>query len=202
MESELFEMSPMMWIGASTKILARLIADEELGKEGILQYLAYVLRISKLYNYNTWSSLLSYDRECRIMQAATKDGWDVEPQGIASTMLVSVKQPRDRQGYRSSNSETKKVDRWDKPANPTTPTGEEICKLFNASRCGFSNCRYAHACYICYGPHPARRHGEENGEGVFLRPPVPPPTHMPPWEATPATGARIPSSAHWRQPEP
>ena len=89
--------SPLMWTGASIKILSRIISDGELDTEGTLQYLAYMLRFTQLDISHTWKSLLLYDRRCRIMQAATKDGWEKEPDGVASTTLVKKPQ-RDPRG--------------------------------------------------------------------------------------------------------
>ena len=32
---------------------------------------------------------------------------------------------------------------------------QDICRLFNAKRCNFRNCKYRHACRGCGGPHAA-----------------------------------------------
>ena len=47
-DSELTGISHIAWSGASINILSRLIDEGEVDKEGILQYLAYMLRISQL----------------------------------------------------------------------------------------------------------------------------------------------------------
>ena len=87
-ESELKGISHIAWSGASVKILSRLIDEGAIDTEGILQYLAYMLRISQLPAKYTWNNILLYDRRCRIMQASTKSAWDIEPGSVATTTLV------------------------------------------------------------------------------------------------------------------
>ena len=54
--------SPLMWTGASIKILSRLISDGELNTDGILRYLAYMLRFTQFDISYTWKSMLLHDR--------------------------------------------------------------------------------------------------------------------------------------------
>ena len=45
-------------------------------------------------------------------------------------------------------------------SRPQTPSGVEICRLFNhpgGSQCRFPTCRHAHLCARCHRPHPAAR---------------------------------------------
>ena len=157
------DISPMMWAGASVKILSRLIADGELDTEGTLKYLAYMLRITQMDIPYTWKSLFLYDRRCRIMQAATKDGWDREPDGVASTTLVKKSAGRDS-GVRVKD--VRHMDKRPLPPRPSVRVGDrdvEICMRFNDGYCGYKPCRFVHACSICFGQHPALQHRMATG---------------------------------------
>ena len=44
------------------------------------------------------------------------------------------------------------------PRRPAAST--DICRLYNASRCRFPSCRYAHLCLRCRRPHPISECGE------------------------------------------
>ena len=158
-ETDLLDVSPTQWTGASVKILSRLIADGEIDNEGMLQHLAYILRISRHASKHTWRSVLLYDRQCRIMQAATKSGWDVEPTGVGSTILIPDKRAwQEAQSSAQQRPQTADT-RKDRRFPPTPASGSsEICRMFNTGRCGFRPCRYRHCCNICGGPHPAWQH--------------------------------------------
>ena len=41
------------------------------------------------------------------------------------------------------------------PPTSTKSAGAEVCRNFNAGRCRYSRCRFAHLCSDCGGPHPA-----------------------------------------------
>ena len=155
-ESGLNEVFPVTWMGASIKILSRLIADRELDTEGTLQHLAYMLHITRLYKKNTWKSVILYDRKRRIMQAATKLQWDCEPNGVGSDTLISVPHKK-MQGDMQPLHQTPLLIRKDHRKG-LQEESDELCKLFNAGKCGFRPCKFRHCCNICGEPHPALRH--------------------------------------------
>ena len=192
-EADMEYVSPMAWSGASVRILSRLIDDGALDTEGIMKYLSYMLRISQLSIPYTWKSTLLYDRRCRIMQAATKDGWDVEPSGVASTTLVKKKDTQPPAAVRTpgenTSGDSKRFER--RPSDFVTNSDGsriEICRQFNSSRCGFNPCRFVHICNVCHGAHPAQHHSlpAEKPAVFWDQPPRP---IAPPWGMAPQAEA-------------
>ena len=156
-DDDIANITPLMWTGASMKILSRLIDEGELDTEGILKYLTYMLRFTQMEVPYTWKSLLLYDRRCRIMQAATKSGWDEEPAGVASTTLVKKPQGNEFGARPRDNTGARKMER--KPRLSVNIGGRdiEVCMKFNEGRCEYRPCPAKPTIlYLHRSSHPGR----------------------------------------------
>ena len=201
-------MSLMAWMSARIRILSRLIADNELDTEAVLQQLAFLLRVLHVAKDNTWCSVVKYDRTCRIMQASTKDEWHKEPDNVSH--ILKAKQSMGDTSHRSAGSAgqgfgpgVRKSDHNSSRPLDYTLWVVELCRHFNVSTCGFHPCKYEHLCNVCYGEHPAWIHHPRETQQpsrAFQQPaittpapphPTPPPVAMPhrasPWQPPPST---------------
>ena len=152
------QVTHMMCTRASIRILSRMIADKELDTEGVLRYLAYMLRVTQLTGTYTWKSVILYDRRCRMLQASTKEGCDVEPNGVGSTTLVRKQLPKQKHGDGGHNLRTLAGAREIRDTSVLEP-----CQLFNLTgKCKYlqitGKCKFMHVCTVCRGQHPAMQH--------------------------------------------
>lgn len=134
------------WNIANINILYQLLLDGALAQTNVPDYLAYSVKILELSYHHEWESVLYYDREYRMKQAAYGFRWGTDPPHLGAAVLIPRSQaPKHFQkdnGARhkkSDNSRYKKL---------VTKKGEEICLGFN-SRAGCrwgGACRFLHVC--------------------------------------------------------
>lgn len=142
-EPSLEKISPTIWIGANSKIMARLLNEGCLNNDQIYAYLAHSLKISQLAQSYTWQSVLKYDRAFRIYQAASNSSWGEDLQHLGTANLEKkTAGPNKHTGQNRTE-----------PGHKAEET--RSCTLYNLGRCFFNPCKFIHKCERCSGQHGA-----------------------------------------------
>ena len=149
------------WSVANLAILHKLVGEEKLKADNILDYLSYTTKICELAQRFSLISVWLYDREYRKLQATHSFRWGTD---LPHLLLVHLQNRVPRQGpvkpkhSRHNPVPPKKMHK----ATPMTLDGKVICRLYNAkSGCKFDNlCKFAHQCSKpgCYQWHSAFTH--------------------------------------------
>lgn len=147
----------MQWTAANARILARLLLEGKLGYDNVANYLAYTVKVASLSQRYVWSSIMLYDREYRRAQAAYAFPWGSDVQHLVSVHLI----PKQEKMSKPSSSAKYTVKREQTGSKNTGYLKPYPCKLYNEGRCSFGlNCRFAHECNQCKGPHPGSEHNK------------------------------------------
>ena len=103
-------------------------------------YLAYTAKVHDLFTKFERLSVLEYDRQYRIYQAAHKFDWGVDLPHLDTTTLVAIKPPAMKQQQRVQQ--------------------DRVCRLYNSIEgCRYgSKCIFTHKCSQCEERHPAFTH--------------------------------------------
>jgi hypothetical protein len=148
--------SPAQFLAANSRIMAKLIETGRLSGQGIIDYLAYTAKVGEMACRYTWSSVLAYDQQYRVSQAAYGFRWGSDSQHLAMVAL------RERQPTTNQPPHQRHQSRPTGTRLPRTvgPSGKEVCVQWNRGHCSFAQrCQYEHCCSICLQPsHPATSH--------------------------------------------
>ena len=160
--------TPTQWLAANARIMAELLATEVLSSSCVCQYLAYTCKVGDLAERFDWKSVLSFDREYRILQAAHNIPWGMDTSHLITTLLREKPPAQFNQGYGNlyKNNRSGHVAHYQQEksfgqARPSSGySNKEICKLYNRGRCAYPNCRYEHLCSVpgCGRSHPETEH--------------------------------------------
>ena len=157
---KLENISPHQWSAANARIMFQLINEGKLNGRGILDYLAYTVKVSQLGERYEWPTVLYYDRQYRELQSMLQFPWASDSPHLHKVYLREKPLKQHAKGGRS-NSAGKNIAK-----GPTDPnTNKEICISFNNDQrnaCKYgANCRYSHVCSLCFKLH-ARSEHEKN----------------------------------------
>ena len=149
------------WSIANLAILYKLVGENRLGADAMLDYLSYTTKVYQLVQRFNLPSVLLYDREYRKLQATMKFRWGTDVQHLHTLCL----QARDRppvQGVqiaKKSGMQRQGGNRSDRPKRDTP-----ICRNFNSSKgCTHPSCNYRHECIVpgCGKNHTVMSHTAE-----------------------------------------
>ena len=87
-QNKLWAVTPQQWSAANSAIMARLLQDDLLGLEVLNQYLNYTYKVGELGHVYTWQSVLTYDRQYRILQSRLLFAWGTDISHLRATTLV------------------------------------------------------------------------------------------------------------------
>jgi hypothetical protein len=141
--------SPTQWIASNARIMAELLSTGNLTLACVSQYLAYTCKVGDLAERYDWKSVLLFDREYRMIQAAHHIPWGTDIPHLVTTSLKEksppplsadkyIRQPAKTWQPRGNNQGSYRA-----PGNQ-----REICKLFNRGRCPYANCKFDHVCSV------------------------------------------------------
>lgn len=149
-KTKLTQVAPSQWISANARIMASLIQKGRISSTAQqLDYLAYTAKVGELAGRYSWVSVLHYDNEYRLQQAAGGFRWGADSQHLATTLLREKQISTDKATTKGQRGATKKKG----------PGGKEICLQYNAGKCTFgAKCNFEHVCLTCNKPG----HGQVN----------------------------------------
>lgn len=136
--------------------MAKLIETGRLSGRCIVDYLAYTAKLGEMASRYTWSSVLAYDHQYRVSQAAYGFRWGSDSQHLAMVALRE-RQPTNHQQHADRRQQSR-------PTRPSQrivgPSGKEVCMQWNRGHCSFAQrCQYEHCCSVCLQPvHRATSH--------------------------------------------
>lgn len=134
------------WVISNTRIFYNLLASRKLNSQAEIQnYLAYTIKVMELSNRYHWASVLKYDNEFRLLQAAYHYPWSFDSNHLHAVILEPIYKPSHvpRSPNRTANPSTQFIPGF----IATTNDGRTICRNFNSSRgCSLQNCAYEHVC--------------------------------------------------------
>lgn len=146
------------WGLANASIMMEMLRTEELTGRAIFDYLAYTIKICELFRGYERTSVLSYDRQFRFLQAQHDSmRWATDALHL-HTVMLRVKPPTGAARGAGLGGASSARGR----ASSNTPAREQqICRLFNSrGGCTYNPCRFSHVCSEagCRAEHPRTRH--------------------------------------------
>ena len=144
------QVSPMQWSAANIRILMDLLREGELQPRGILDYLAYTIKVSSLATPYVWTSVLQWDRAYRRLQQQMGFRWGSDSPHLSSLYLLP------RQPVASKKAKAQLAG-----ASAAKNNVKPICHQYNKGECQYKEkCNFRHVCMIpgCEQPHPATQH--------------------------------------------
>ena len=166
-QNKLWAVTPQQWSAANSAIMARLLQDGLLGLEGVNQYLNYTYKVGELGHVYTWQSVLTYDRQYRILQSRLLFAWGTDISHLRATTLVPkpVNTTASYVNWKAArnNSQQRKFGGSEKAAGQSRDNFNSqynLCRDFNRGSCSRPNCKFAHRCGIpdCFEKQPASQH--------------------------------------------
>ena len=150
---------------ANIRIFYELLTSNRLPTpDDLRDYLSYSVKIFELGKKFTWSSVLKYDDEFRMLQHTYGYPWDKDHSHLHEIMLV----PRWAAGGNQGNQHLSSGSGSGSHPVLTFPQdagGTEICRNFNRNRgCTKTDCRFSHVCNrkvgnkACGKPHAGCNH--------------------------------------------
>ena len=154
---KLEKVSPANWIVANSAIMQALMDDPPVSFMA-KDYLQYTRMVGELAARFTWQSVLVFDDEYRVRQAAQGFPWGTDAPHLSTVVL------RDRALQQANNSNANKTSKQ-QGRRPVGQSGKELCLQYNAGNCTYgARCRLEHACSQCGSKdHPARDHRDAPG---------------------------------------
>lgn len=152
---KLESLSLSQWAIANMAILYRLVNENKLLGQSLMDYLSYTTKVFQLVQRFSLVSVLLYDREYRKLQAEMGFRWGTDVQHLHTLFL----QPRERNATNPLQSRRGPVQHTKQFKPEKREIG--ICRNFNAKKgCSFSGCKYKHLCIIpgCNQQHSANVH--------------------------------------------
>ena len=149
------------WSIANLSILYRLVGEEKLAGQSLMDYLSYTTKVYQLVQRFSLISVLLYDREYRRLQATMGFRWGTDVQHLHTLHL----QQRDRPVVQNSLGATKQklgVQNLGQKRGDKRDIG--ICRNFNTVKgCTYPTCKFKHVCIVpgCNKPHPVMTHISE-----------------------------------------
>ena len=82
------------WVVSNTRILYNLLASKKINSQADVQnYLAYTIKIMELSNQYQCTSILKYDDEFRLLQAAYNYPWSFDSNHLHTVILEPIYKP-------------------------------------------------------------------------------------------------------------
>jgi len=133
----------------SLTILRAMIIDDHMPTQRILDYVNYLIQISRFAQTFAWPAVLNFDAIYRKQQSELGFRWGTSSPTLMQTQLRTDPQPGPKAHQHIPNVKD--------PHN-----GRTICQKWNGRRgCDFPGCTYAHVCRVCFSPdHRQYQHGE------------------------------------------
>ena len=145
---------------ANIRIFYELLSSNKLPTPAdIRDYLSYSVKIFELSKKHTWTSVLKYDDEFRVLQHTYSYPWDKDNNHLHEVLLL----PRWSANQSSHGSGT--LNSTAPLTFPQDDLGREICRNFNRQKgCTESDCKFSHVCNrkignkACSKQHPGCHH--------------------------------------------
>ena len=149
------------WSIANLAILYKLVGENKLGGNSMLDYLSYTTKVYQLVQRFSLPSVLLYDREYRKLQASMNFRWGTDVQHLHTLCLQARDKPvaQGMQGPKKPGTQRPGGGKGDKSRRDTP-----ICRNFNSTRgCTHPNCSYKHECIVpgCGKAHTVMTHTTE-----------------------------------------
>lgn len=156
---KLLDISPSQWISANARIMAKL-HETSMESQSLRDYMSYTAKVGELACRFAWSSVLQFDNEYRIQQAAMKFRWGSDSQHLATVLL------KERQmGGSSGGKGGGRQGTGGSTTSKRGPEGRPICRQFNYGNCNYgAKCNFEHVCLKCQKSHPQKDHSEGPAE--------------------------------------
>ena len=155
--------SPFQWQAANARIMYQLIVDGKLGGQGILDYLAYTVKIGQLGERFEWPTVLFYDRQYRELQAQLGFQWATDNPHLHRVYLKEKPVGKQNQGRSKGSNQTARQNTVKGQTDPNT--GKEICINYNRDEknaCTYGdNCKFLHVCTTCHKAHAKSEHSKD-----------------------------------------
>ena len=153
---------------ANTRIFYELLTSNRLPTpDDLRDYLSYSVKIFELGKKFTWSSVLKYDDEFRILQHTYGYPWDKDHSHIHEIMLVPKWAAGGNLGNNQHSFSGSGGGSLPALTFPQDAAGTEICRNFNRNRgCSKTDCRFSHVCNrkvgnrACGKNHAGCNHGQ------------------------------------------
>ncbi|XP_062605897.1 uncharacterized protein LOC134267691 [Saccostrea cucullata] len=161
---KLENISLSQWSVANLAILQKLLQENALSPNHMLDYLSYTTRVYQLLASYEIKSVFFYDREYRKLQNLHKFRWGTDIPHIQTVYL----KPRVQSAQPNPTKSVRPIPSGQFPPRAShTPQGSEICKRYNTRKgCYSKQCRFSHVCAIpgCAKKHSSADHtASKNG---------------------------------------
>ena len=146
------------YIEASLMILRAMVLEDKADMTTVLEYVAYIIKMSRLAQSFRWESLLRYDVEYRKAQAETGFRWGADSPYLFQLYLQSFTgdPSKKTQGPNNQRHQQRNTPQHQRTySNKFDPaTGKIICRKFNSiTGCELRGCKFRHVCLSCNGEH-------------------------------------------------
>ena len=149
------------WSIANLAILYKLVRENKLGGDSMLDYLSYTTKVYQLVQRFSLPSVLLYDREYRKLQASMNFRWGTDVQHLHTLCL----QARDKPViHGTQNSKKPSMQKPGGNRSERFKRDTPICRNFNSTKgCNHPNCNYKHECIVpgCGKNHTVMTHTTE-----------------------------------------
>ena len=138
------------YIEGALTILRAMITEDHMPMHRILDYVNYLIQVSRFAQTFAWPAVLNFDAIYRKQQSELGFRW-----GTSSATLMQTQLRVDPQGTAKAPQH---------PPNVKDPnTGRTVCQKWNGRRgCTYQNCTFSHVCRVCFSAnHRQYQHGEE-----------------------------------------
>ncbi len=151
------QVSLAQWIGASCRILLRLIEQDKASPAMIKDYLEYCAEVGDLCQTYTTTSVMLLDNAHRIMQTKNHCSW--KDTDMHSRNFYLEKKPAHPTTQKPTAN--RNIPAQGKRNRPVDAQGRQICISYNQpSGCPYPSCKFQHVCTAsgCGGSHPQHQH--------------------------------------------